>query len=271
MQKPSVTVVVIAKNEERMLPGCLNTLEWCQERIVLESGSTDSTVAVAKKLGARVVTMTDPSFAKRRTEVLKNVSTKWVLYVDPDERVTPALARSITEMISNTTADVGLIARKNFHYGHAMNHGGWLEPALPRLFVKQVLSRWEGDIHESPVYTGTSRRLEGELWHFTHRSVADGLYKTAAWTPMEARLLYESGVSAVTPWTVARKGLGEIFRRGFTQQGYKDGATGWVEVFTQSINRMLVYLQVWELQQNPPIQDRYISLEKELADQWKNE
>lgn len=270
MPKTPVTAVVIAKNEEQMLPGCLASLAWCEDVVVIDSGSTDATAAVAKKHSARVVYNADPSFAQRRTEVLSAIKTRWIIYVDADERVTPVLARSVKKMIAQTTADVGLIARKNFHYGQSLQHGGWLEPAIPRLFTKESLKGWEGDIHESAVYVGTSLRLQGELWHFTHRSVAEGLYKSAAWTPMEAKLLYEDGAAPVTPWVVARKGLGEIFRRGIKQQGYKDGATGWMEVFIQAINRMLVSLQVWELQQNPSIADRYASLEKELADQWKN-
>lgn len=270
MTQSPITAVVIAKNEATMLPGCLQSLHWCSKVIVVDSGSSDTTAKVARTLGATVITDTDPSFAHRRTIVLPHIQTRWVLYVDADERVTPVLARSIKKMLSETTADVGLIARKNFHYGQVLHYGGWTESAIPRLFAKDVLTGWQGDIHESPIYTGTSFRLEGELWHLTHRSIVEGLYKTAAWTPMEAALLYEGGISPVTPWTVLRKGLGEAVRRGITQKGYKDGITGWMEVFIQAINRMLVYLQVWELQQSPPIADRYSTLEKELSDQWKN-
>lgn len=270
MTKSPVTAIVIAKNEEKMLPGCLGTLGWCEDVVVVDSGSTDDTAVLARKHGAKVVRIDDPSFAKRRTQALSAVKTQWVLYVDADERVTPILARSIKKLISETTADVGLISRKNFHYGQNIRYGGWTEPAIPRLFSKKVLKGWEGAIHESPVYTGTTLRLDGELWHLTHRSVSEGLYKSAAWTPMEAKLLYEGGIPSVTPWTIVRKGLGEILRRGITQQGYKDGSTGWMEVFIQAINRMLVYLQVWELQQTPSIPSRYENLEKELSDQWKN-
>lgn len=271
MQKLPVTAVILTKNEESMLPGCLATLSWCEVVIVVDSGSSDNTVGLAKKAGSLVISTDSNSFAQRRNIALKSVKTEWLLYVDADERVTPELANSIKDCVINEKISAGLLHRKNYFYGVNLQHGGWDEQPLTRLFRVSSLTEWTGEVHETPHFTGSSTVLTGELWHFSHRSVTDGLIKTTAWTPVEARLLFESGVAPVTPWTIARKMVGEIYRRGFKWGGYKDGATGWMEIWVQAINRALVYLQVWELQQHPPIPQTYQELEKNIQQQWKTQ
>ena len=98
-----------------------------------------------------------------------------------------------------------------------------------------------------------------------------GLLKTAAWTPIEAQELYKSGIQPVTLLTLLRKGFMEFLRRGFLKQGYKDGMTGLVEAVIQGINRVLVYIQVWELQQQPSIPERYQKKEAEILSLWKKQ
>lgn len=267
--KIPVTACVLTYNEADMIQGCLQALTWCSEVVVLDSGSSDATVAVARSLGARVITSKEMSFAARRNELLSACKTEWILYIDADERVTPELAAEIETVISEGLADVVSFPRRNYFFGQEFKHGGWQDEVVTRGFKRSSLKGWQGKIHESPVFEGTVKRLSTPLWHFSHRSVADGLTKSAAWTPMEAKLLADSTSQKISSWTVLRKGLGEVWRRGIVQSGWKDGAPGRMEVLTQAINRMLVYMQVWELQQSPTSAQKYEQLQKQVDSLWQ--
>lgn len=265
----SLTAAVLTYNEADMIEACLSTLSWCKEILVLDTGSSDETVALASSLGARVVSSTESSFAARRNALLAECKTDWILYIDADERVTPELAGQIEQTIEENVAQVISFPRRNYFFGEQFAHGGWQGEIVTRAFAVRSLKGWHGTIHESPDFEGTVKRLSAPLWHFSHRSVKDGLEKTAAWTPMEATLLAESGVASVSAGTVLRKGLGEIWRRGVLQSGWKDGTAGRIEVLIQAINRMLVYMQVWELQKKPTIAEHYDELEKQIESLWQ--
>lgn len=266
-----VSAIILTRNEAEMIQACLDTLKWCQEIIVVDENSTDQTTSIAQASGAEVFQSQETSFASRRELAIKKATQPWILYIDADERVTPALMSSIVNNLNNVDMAVGLINRVNFFYGQRMTAGGWTEPAIPRLFRQSALQGWTGAIHESPKFQGSAKKLSGELWHFTHRSVESGLLKTVAWTPMEADLLAANLSHKVGALTVLRKGLGEFMRRVFWHKGYKDGETGVMEGIIQAINRMLVYIQVWERQKHPPITQHYQQLEKEIYQQWQKQ
>jgi glycosyltransferase involved in cell wall biosynthesis len=267
VSKPSISALVIAKNESEMIGACLKTLSWCNEVLVLDSGSTDNTREIAETFGARVISFKHQSFSRLREEILKRAKSDWVIYVDADERVTPTLAKEVQVAMETTSAVALELARDNIHYGRLFKAGGWQNDVVTRVFKKSELQGWQGDIHESPVYKGSSFRLNTPLMHLTHRNVVDGLRKTSEWTPMEAAQL-AAEIPLVSFGTIARKGLMEFIRRAILKRGYQDGMPGLIESLTQAINRMLVYMQVWELQQKPPISKRYEAFEAEIEDQW---
>lgn len=271
MQKVPITAVIIAKNEDLMIEGCINALLWCKEILVIDNGSTDQTVAKAEALGARVISINHPSFARLRNEGLKKASNDWILYIDADERVTPTLAKEIQVNIETNQADVFLLRRQNIFYGTELKNGGWDTDQLERVFQKSSLKEWTGTIHESPQITGKKLVLQTPLIHLSHRSTRDGLEKTMDWTQREAKLFIDQNAAPVSPLIVIRKAVMEFIRRAFIKKGYKDGQVGLIEAIVQAINRALVYIQVWEMQQNPSISETYKNIEKDIADAWKKE
>jgi glycosyltransferase involved in cell wall biosynthesis len=269
-KKPSISALIIAKNESDMIGPCLRALTWCDEIIVLDSGSTDNTREVAEAFGSRVISFKHQSFSKLREEVLKRAKGDWVLYIDADERVSPTLAKEIQVAVETQAASALTFKRDNIHYGRLFKHGGWQNDKVTRAFNKQHIKGWRGDIHESPVFTGPVKELSTPLLHLTHRSVVDGLVKSTDWTPLEAQAL-ASKSPAVGFGTILRKGVMEFYRRAIQLRGYRDGTAGLMEAMTQAINRMLVYMQVWELQQDPPISNRYQVFEEEITSLWEKQ
>ncbi len=267
----SISALIIAKNEALMIENCIKSVAWCDEVLVIDDGSTDETRDIAESLGATVISFKHDSFSRLREEALKRAKSAWIFYIDADERVTPTLAKEIKVLMETSDASVLRVQRDNSYFGKKFTAGGWQDDWTKRVFLKSALVGWFGDVHESPKYTGPVVDLQTKLIHFTHRDVVSGLLKSAAWTPIEAKALYKSGVADVTLFTLLRKGFMEFFRRAFLKKGYADGMEGMVEALIQGINRILVYIQVWELQQKPSISDKYKEKESEIIALWKKQ
>lgn len=269
--KTNITAIIIAKNEEKMIRACLDSLNWCQNIVILDNGSSDKTVDIAEEYNCQILAFQHPSFAKMRERALSLVKTDWLIYVDADERISPALAKEILVHIENDDCDAMSIYRQNICYGHELKYGGWDEDLVQRIFKTTAIKGWTGEIHESPVFEGQDVVLTQKMLHLTHRSTEDNLRKSADWTIMEAKLLAAASDKPITLKTILRKGMMEFYRRAFKKNGKKDGMPGLVEALVQGINRMIVYIQVWELQQNPNIEDRYLKEEKMIKELWKKE
>lgn len=273
MKKTALTAVIIAKNEATMLPGCLACLEWCDMVVVIDNGSTDETVSIAEQFGAKVIQFKHDSFDKLRTEALKFVQTPWVLYIDADERISPQLAKSIAVHLETATPPTNALAfkRQNFFYGQEMKWGGWQDDSVTRIFRLQTLKKWQGKVHESPIFSGLVIHLPLPLQHFSHRNTADGLEKSITWTKIEAELLYNAAVPPVTITTILRKMIMEFWRRAVVFAGWKDGLPGLIEAVIQGINKALIYIQVWELQRKPTLAETYQRLDAAIRSQWQQE
>lgn len=269
--KSNLTALIIAKNEDKMLQACLETLSFCQKVIIVDNGSTDKTASIAEDYNCKVVSFANESFAKLREKAHSMAETDWLFYIDADERVTPALAKEILLHIEKNDCQAMTIRRQNVCYGQKFAFGNWQNDLVTRVFRRTNLESWQGDIHESPIYHGKNINLQHELIHLTHRNTQDNLRKSADWTIKEAVLIANATVKNITLLTILRKGIMEFYRRAIKFQGYKDGMAGIIEALVQGINRMIVYIQVWELQQKPSIKSRYEKEEQEIKNLWQRE
>ena len=269
--KSNLTALIIAKNEEKMLAACLDTLSFCEKIIVVDTGSQDQTAKIAESYNCQVISFVHESFAKLREKAQSLVETKWLFYIDADERITPGLAKEILLHLEQDDCQVMTLSRDNICYGTKFNFGNWQHDYVTRIFKKENLKGWRGTIHESPIYFGQEIKLKQSLIHLTHRNTQDNLRKSADWTIKEAVALEAAMVKKVTLRLILRKGIMEFYRRAFKYQGYKDGVPGLIEALVQAINRMIVYIQVWELQQKPSIATRYAKIEQEIKNLWRRE
>ena len=269
--QPTISAIIIAKNEEAMLTQCLSTLGWVDQVLVIDNGSIDQTTKVAENLGAKVIHFEHSSFARVRNEALKHVETDWIFYIDADERVTPTLAKEIMVNLETESGHVFSIKRKNICYGEEFQFGGWENDEVTRVFLVKALDKWQGKVHETPLYEGQPIILHTPLIHLTHRNTQENLIKSASWTKAEAQLLHKAGGKKVNFLTILRKGIMEFIRRAIFAKGYQDGLAGLIESLVQGINKMLVYIQVWELQQVPSLEEKYRRHEIVIQKQWEND
>jgi len=249
---PSISAIVIAKNEEKKLPDCLKSISWVDEIVVVDTGSVDSTVKIAKGFTSKVVSYTNGGYSQWRNEGLKHSTCRWVLYVDADERVSQELKEEILKLVSIKNPEVCAYAipRKNIILGRFMKHGGWWPDYVKRLFLREKIKGWKGDLHEEPVYEGNINHIQNPLIHIKHDNLSEMIVKTNKWSVIEARLLYNSNHPKMVGWRFLRIMLTELWLRLIKLRGFMDGSEGVIYSFYQMFSKFVTYAKLWEMQLN---------------------
>lgn len=248
--KPILTAVIIAKNEAERISICLNALTFCDEILVIDNASGDRTADIAAKYGANVETMHTEDFSALRNRALEKARGRWILYVDADEVVAETLARSIRAVVTSSTAKDGkpysayLLKRINYYLGKQWPGHEW----MLRLFHREYLKGWTGELHESPNVRGLCGKLEGELRHDTHRSLSGMVRKTNTWSETEADLRIVSNHPPVTWWRLLRVFFTGFFRSYIRQGGWRVGTVGLIESMYQGFSMFITYAKLWERQ-----------------------
>jgi len=246
---PSISAIILAKNEEDRIGKCLVSLSWVDERIVIDNGSTDKTVELAKKHHAKVIEDSEGDFSKLRNRGKDIARGEWLLYVDTDEQVTLELRKEIESIVSafNPERDpVGyFIKRKNFYLGHPWPY----MDKMHRLFWKKSLLRWQGKLHETAIVDGRVDIIYEPLLHDTHRTLEEMVEKTNTWSHVEAKLRLDAGHPSVVWWRFLRVMATGFWNSFFTQEGWRAGTVGWIESIYQAFSMFITYAKLWELQQ----------------------
>lgn len=246
-----ISVIIITKNEEEMLPQSLQSVGWADEIVVVDTGSVDKTVEIAKRHGAIVIKSTGKTFSDWRNDGLKKAKGDWILYLDADEEVTPELKKEIKSIVLENDLSFGMyaIARRNIILGKEFKHGGFWPDYVKRLFNKSKLKKWEGELHEEPVYEGKMGHIEKPMIHLKHENFSQMVEKTNTWSEIEAKLMYEA---SHPPMNVARfvsAMAREFFYRMVKKRAFLDGPEGIMFAMYQVYSRFVSYAKLWELQE----------------------
>lgn len=245
-----ISAIIIAKNEEKMIADCIDSVSFCDDVLVVNSGSTDRTAEISQHMGARVLSVLTDNFSKMRNFGLDKAKREWVFYIDADERVSSELAESIQEHIQKSRKyefTAYKVKRKNFYLG---NHEWPVIEKMERIFKKSGLKKWEGRLHETPQFDGAIGELDGYLIHYTHRDLSSMLLKTIAWSKAEAELRYKVDHPKITWWRFPRVMLSAFYDSYIKQKGWKAGTAGLIESIYQMFSIFITYARLWELQIN---------------------
>lgn len=246
-----ISAVIIVKDEKAMLPACLASLDWVDEVLVIDTGSTDDTIKVAKRLGARVVEYTSgKSFSDWRNKGLREAKGNWIFYIDADERVSKALAKEMRASILGDEYSWYVIPRSNKIFGKEFRHGGWWPDYVKRLFKKDALMKWTGDLHEEPVVEGAMGYLKNHLTHEKHETLFEMVEKTNRWSAIEGKLMFGANHP---PMNIPRFCTGmfrEFWYRMVIKRAFLDGGEGIIMAIYQVYSRFCSYAKLWEMQIN---------------------
>lgn len=250
--RPTLSVIVITKNEADRIARCLDSVAWADQRVVVDSGSTDATVALAQARGAEVVVTPDwPGFGPQKNRALDRATGDWVLSIDADEWVTPALADEIRATIHgapDATAAFEL-PRLSRYLGRPMRHGGWWPDPVLRLFRRGAARFSDDRVHERVVVADPAMRvgrLTRPLEHDSFRTLEDVLDKVDRYSTAGAAMLHARGRRGSVRAAIGH-GLWAFVRTWVLRRGFLDGREGFMLAVSNAEGTYYRYLKLAQL------------------------
>jgi glycosyltransferase involved in cell wall biosynthesis len=245
--KLPLTVAIITLNAGAQIEACLASVAFADEVLVVDSGSTDETVAIARARGARVLAHEWLGFGRQKQLAVQNARNDWVLSLDADERVSEALARSIGAALGERRYKAFRMARRNRFLGAWLAHGEGYPDWSLRLFHRGHASWSNDEVHEAVLTTAEVGRLEGDLLHDSAEDLATYLAKQNRYTTLHARSLFEQGVRA-SYWRLLVNPLVRFLKFYVLKLGFLDGGPGLAHIAVGCSNTFHKYLKLIELQ-----------------------
>lgn len=245
-----ITAVVLTRNEERNIIECLKTLEWCDEVIVVDDNSKDTTLELLKKTKAKVfVRGLDGDFSVQRNFALEKASGDWVIFVDADERISDALRYEIESSISNPLNIFSgfFIKRKDVIWGKQLRYGETGNIKFLRL-AKKDSGNWAGAVHEEWKTKGKIGALRNSIMHYPHQNISEFLNEINFYTNLRSKQLYDRGARAYF-WSILFYPKAKFFLNYFIKRGFLDGLEGLVFALIMSFHSFLVRGKLWTLWQ----------------------
>ena len=241
---PRLSVIIITCNEAGNIADCLASVAFCDERIVVDSGSTDDTVSIARQSGARVEARPWAGFGPQKNFALSLTTGDWVLSLDADERVTEALAEEIKRAVASEAFDGYDMPRLSTFCGRTMRHSGWYPDHVLRLF-RRGRARFTDDlVHERVVCDGAVGRLSVALRHDPVRRLEDALSRMNRYSTASAQMLVASN-RRVSFFTGIAHGLWTFLRTYVLRGGFLDGREGFLLAVANAEGTYYRYMKAW--------------------------
>ena len=223
---PSISVIIITKNEAANIRACLESVAWADEIVVVDSGSADDTVNICKAMGARVYVHPDwPGFGPQKNRALGYATNEWVFSIDADERVTPELHAELIQAMNEERAQGFYLPRLSQFCGRFIRYSGWYPDYVLRLFKRDAGRFSDNLVHESVLLTGRTARLKKPLLHYSYLTTDDVERKVEHYSTAAAQQMFQSGKRPGWPGAVLRAGWA-FARTYFLRLGVLDGSAG---------------------------------------------
>ena len=241
---PVLSAIIITKNEAANIADCLDSVAFCDERIVVDAGSTDETVQIAQSKGAQVVSHPFEGFGAQKGFALSLAASDWVLSIDADERVLPELAQEILHAVGTGAADCYEIPRRSTFCGRPMNWSGWSPDYVLRLFRRDKAFFTADLVHERVICKGTAARLNIPLMHDPVRRLEDALSRMDRYSTAGAEQLVAAG-KRVTFASGILHGLWTFVRLYLLRAGFLDGREGFLLAVANAEGTYYRYMKAW--------------------------
>ena len=244
---PKLSVTIITRDEAANLAAALDSVAWADEIVVVDSESTDATVEIARRYTSKVLVRAWPGYVAQKNRAAEAASHDWILSLDADERVSPALAAEIQALLRDEPAAPGYrVPRVTFHLGRWIRSTDWYPDYQLRLYDRRR-ARWTGKlVHESVKADGAVVDLSGELQHYAYRDLSHHLQTMDRYTTLAARQMRDDGRTA--GWLDLAVHPPAAFLRNYVLRGgFRDGLAGLVISTLNATYVALKFAKLWEL------------------------
>ena len=238
-----LSAVIITLNEEDNIERCLRSLDWVDEIVVVDSGSTDRTVELCKAHGARVIKTEWQGFGPTKHFAVEQATYDWILSIDADEQVTPELQEKIKSLLQKPDPRTAFrIKRRSFYLGRPIRYSGWQKDFPLRLFNRKFGNFNDKSVHESVVFDGRVEYIGEVLNHYTYPTISSHILKMDRYTNLSAQ---EQTGGATIASALFKAGF-KFFKMYLLKLGILDGKTGFLLCFNSSFGIYLKYIKRWE-------------------------
>lgn len=248
----TLSVVLITLNEADNLPRTLASVRDLGEIILVDSGSTDATLEIARSFGARVFTEPWKGFASQKNSAIAHAAGDWVLSLDADEEVSPELAREIQALLAGQpVCNAYFIPRLNHFLGQPLRHGGyWPDPKL-RLFQRNAARFVERPVHETMQSDGPIGRLNGNLIHHCYLTLGEYVEHMNRYSALAAQALFDAGRVRTSvlwlTWNALLNPAATFLYNYFFRLGFLDGRAGLLQHLNHSVYIHWKFAKAWQL------------------------
>ena len=226
-----ISVLILAKNEEKNIAACIESVKnFADEIIVIDDFSTDRTVEICQNLGAKVIQRElAGDWGKQKSFAVEQATCDWIFIIDSDERATPELSAEIKKILADDNKKIAWrCARLSYFWGQPLKHGGWFPDYVTRLLPKEG-THVEGVVHEKIVHQCEEKNLDASkyLVHYPYRNWEHNLDKMNTYTTLMAKRMYDSGKSA-SVFDIVFRPVWSMFRMYILRGGFLDGLIGFI-------------------------------------------
>jgi glycosyltransferase involved in cell wall biosynthesis len=247
---PTLSVILITRNEEANLADCLASLEGiAQQVVVVDTNSSDRTLEIAKNHGAVIAQPADwPGFGPQKNRALALANGDWILSLDADERLTPSLRSEILTAIHHpANVDCFAIPRLSWYCGRFIRHSGWSPDYVDRLFKRGTAHFSDDLVHERLIPNGQVAKLENPMLHYSFMDFSQVLQKIDHYSTASAEQAFAKGRRS-SPLKAILHGLWAFIRTYFIRAGFLDGYEGLALAISNAEGSYYRYMKIWLLQ-----------------------
>ncbi len=249
--RQKISAFIVCFNEEAVIKRCLEAIKWCDEIVVVDSGSTDSTLEICKEYTNKVFHRDWSGYVEQKEFGLNKCSNEWVLNVDADEEVSPELTDEIMGLLEENQDEISgyYISRVTYFLGRWWRNGSWYPEYRLRL-VRKSRTVWAGeDPHEKAIVEGPTLQTKGELFHYTYNDIFDQIERLNKFSTTAALGLYRKGEKS----SIIGMIFNPIFRflKSFVfKRGFLAGKAGLIVAINEAHYVFLKYAKLWEAEQD---------------------
>jgi glycosyltransferase involved in cell wall biosynthesis len=248
---PPISVILITKDAAAHVERALRSVAWADERIVVDCGSRDATMALAAPLATRVETHPWAGYGAQKNHAASLASHDWVLSLDADEAITVALREQIAALPLDPAAAAFRMPRVTWYLGQWIRTTDWYPDRAVRLYDRRRAQWDDRPVHESLVVRGDVADLTGEIEHRPYTDVAEHLARMNHYTTLAAAQMHAQGREA-RAWHLLLHPPAAFLRNYVARGGYRDGAAGLIVSMLGGVYVLQKYVKLWERQRQAP-------------------